>query len=134
VCFLIEIGDEKIKVFLDIDICMLLEDRLPEQISKLSQGKPIEIEFAESCWLTIKLIPIDNKIDCTLIEFGTLCWEKQFECDRTQVLNALTGFLTEVMQPAVDQGFITAEEKEEFVTPAFFAGNTDAVAASVMEY
>jgi hypothetical protein len=31
------------------------------------------------------------------------------------------------MQLAVDKGFITAQEKEEFISPAF-SGNTDAVA------
>ena len=36
--------------------------------------------------------------------------------------------MTEVMQLAVDKGFIAAEEEQEFVTPAFFAGNIDAVA------
>ena len=51
----IEIGDERIQVFLDPDICMILDDNLPEQIRKLSQGKPIEIDFAESSTLTIKL-------------------------------------------------------------------------------
>jgi len=33
------------------------------------------------------------------------------------------------MQLAVDKGFITAEEKEEFISPAFY-GNIDAVVLS----
>jgi hypothetical protein len=125
----IEIGDEKIQVFLDPDICMILDDDLPEQIRKLSQGKPIEIDFAESCTLTIKLVPKNNLISCTLSKFGTSGWEKVFECDRTQVLNALRGFLQEVMQLAVDRGYITLEEKEEFIRPAF-ASSTDTVVLS----
>ncbi len=124
---LIEIGDAQKEVFLDPDICMMIESNFPEEIAKLSQGKPIEIDFGES-WFTIMLLPIDNKINCTWIKFGTSCWEKQFECDRAQVLDALRGFLTEVMQLAVDKGFITAEEKEEFIQPAFSAGNIDVVA------
>ncbi|NJM61714.1 MAG: hypothetical protein HC849_18375 [Oscillatoriales cyanobacterium RU_3_3] len=44
----IEIGEEKLKVFLDPDICMLLEDELPQKLSDLSQDKPIQIEFVES--------------------------------------------------------------------------------------
>ncbi|MEG4519530.1 MULTISPECIES: hypothetical protein [unclassified Microcoleus] len=60
-------------------------------------------------------------------KFATSGWEKVFECDRTQVLDVLRGFLREVMQLPVDQGFITAEEKDEFISPAF-SGNTDAVA------
>jgi hypothetical protein len=39
----------------------------------------------------------------------------------------LRGFLEEVMQLAVDKGYITASEKEEFISPAF-SGNIDAVA------
>ncbi|MGL5064586.1 MAG: hypothetical protein ACRC62_31745 [Microcoleus sp.] len=115
----IEIGDEKIQVFLDPDICMFLEDSLPEEIGKLSQGKPIEIDFAESCTLTVKLVPTGNKITCTLIKFGNSSWEKQFEFDRDRVLDTLRGFLQEVMQLAVDEGYITLAEKEEFVKPAF---------------
>jgi len=123
-----EIGDEKIEVFLDLDICMMIENNFPQEIAKLSQGKPIKIDFGES-WFTIMLLPIDHKINCTWIKFGTSCWEKQFECDRTQVLDALRGFLEEVMQVAVDKGYITLEEKEEFIRPAF-ASSTDAVVLS----
>ena len=53
---LIEIGDEKIEVFLDLDICMMIENNFPQEIAKLSQGKPIEIDFGES-WFTIMLLP-----------------------------------------------------------------------------
>ncbi|MBE9096400.1 hypothetical protein [Tychonema sp. LEGE 07203] len=59
----------------------------------------------------------------------TTGWEKHFEFDRTQVLDVLRGFLAEVMQLAVDKGFITAEEKDEFISPAF-SGSTDAVVLS----
>ena len=106
----------------------MIENYLPKEIAKLSQGKPIEIDFGES-WFTIMLLPIDNKINCTWIKFGTSCWEKHFECDRAQVLDALRGFLTEVMQLAVDKGYITLEEKEEFIRPAF-ASSTDAAVLS----
>ena len=125
----IEIGDERIQVFLDPDICMILDDNLPEQIRKLSQGKPIEIDFAESSTLTIKLVPTDDRISCILSKFGTSGWEKHFEFDRTHVLNTLRGFLQEVMQLAVDKGYITLEEKEEFISPAF-ASSTDAAVLS----
>jgi hypothetical protein len=55
----------------------------------------------------------------------TTGWEKHFECDRTQVLDALRGFLEEVMQLAVNKGYITLEEKEEFIRPGV-ASSTDA--------
>ncbi|MEG4209114.1 hypothetical protein [Microcoleus sp. S13_B4] len=62
-------------------------------------------------------------------KFATSGWEKVFECDRTQVLDALRGFLQEVMQLAVDKGYITLEEKEEFIRPGF-GSSTDAVVLS----
>ena len=125
---LIEIGDEKIQLFLDIDICLMIEDNFPQEIYKLSQGQKIAIDFPES-WLMIRLLPIDDRISCTLTKFGTSGWEKVFEFDRTHVLNTLRGFLQEVMQLAVDKGYITLEEKEEFIRPAF-ASSTDAAVLS----
>ncbi|MEG3836094.1 hypothetical protein QUA46_16690 [Microcoleus sp. MON2_D6] len=122
---LIEIGDEKIEAFLDLDISMMIENNFPQEIAKLSQGQKISIDFPES-WFMIRLLPTDDRISCTLRKFGTSCWEKHFEFDRTQVLNTLRGFLQEVMQLAVDKGYITLEEKEEFIRPAF-ASSTDAV-------
>ncbi|MEG4582595.1 hypothetical protein QUA71_23710 [Microcoleus sp. MON1_C5] len=62
-------------------------------------------------------------------KFATSGWEKVFERDRTQVLDVIRGFLQEVMQLAVDKGYITLEEKEEFIRPAF-ASSTDAVVLS----
>lgn len=115
----IEIGDERLRVFLDPDICMLLEDRLPEQIGELSQGKSIEIEFAESCWLIIKLVPLADKISCTLKEFGYSSTEKHFDLNKTQALEALRRFLDEVIQLAVEQGYIRQEDKVQFLSPAF---------------
>lgn len=123
----LEIGEERIIVFLDPDICMILEDRLPKQVSELSQGKKIEIEFVESCCLIIELVPCVNQINCTLKEFGysstqdfTLdSTKKHFELDKAQVLGVLKRFLDEVMQLAVDGGYITPEEKDEFLRPAF---------------
>ncbi|NQE36901.1 hypothetical protein [Microcoleus asticus] len=122
---LIEIGEEKIEVFLDLDISMMIENNFPQEIAKLSQGQKISIDFPES-WFMIRLLPRDDRISCTLRKFGTSCWEKHFDFDRTQVLDVLRGFLEEVMQLAVDKGYITLEEKEEFIRPAF-ASSTDAV-------
>jgi hypothetical protein len=122
---LIEIGDEKIEVFLDLDISMMIENNFPQEIAKLSQGQKISIDFPES-WFMIRLLPREARISCTLRKFGNSCWEKHFEFDRTHVLDVLRGFLQEVMQLAVDKGYITLEEKEEFIRPAF-ASSTDAV-------
>lgn len=42
-----------------------------------------------------------------------------FELDRTQVLIELKRFLHQVMEMAVSQGYITPEDKDEFVAPVF---------------
>ena len=51
-------SDRQIQLFFDPDLCMILEDGLPEQIdklSKLSQGHEIEISIAESDRVIIKI-------------------------------------------------------------------------------
>lgn len=115
----IEIGDERIQVFLDPDICILLEDRLPEKIRELAQGKSIEIQFTESCWIIFNLVPFQDRISCNLKEFGYLSTEKQFNLDKAQVLGVLRGFIDEIMQLAVKQGYITQEDKARFLDRAF---------------
>ncbi|MBD2778879.1 hypothetical protein [Iningainema tapete] len=112
---LIEFGDEIRYVFLDPDIILLLES-LPSQLSELLKGKKIEIDFPES-YFDIKFVPVDNKISCTLQEFGYSTKQKLLEFAQTQVLEVLRNFLNEVMGKAVDGGYITSEEKEEFLLP-----------------
>ena len=58
----IESGAQKVNVFLDPDICIILEDELPKRISELSQGKPIKIEFVESVCMTLELQPLTNDL------------------------------------------------------------------------
>jgi hypothetical protein len=113
----IQIGDEKRQVLLDPDICMILEE-LPEQVSKLSEGQKISIGFPES-WIIIDLVPIAGDISCTLRTFGCSSEQNNFELDKTQVLGVLRHFLDEVMEMAVDKGYIRRKEKEEFLRPAF---------------
>ncbi|NES77713.1 MULTISPECIES: hypothetical protein [Okeania] len=67
---LIEIGKEQIKVFLDPDISMLLEEDLPTKIHQLSRGETIRLEFVDSFCLTIELVPLGNKVNCNLRYFG----------------------------------------------------------------
>ena len=114
---LIQIGDERKRVFFDPDICMLLEENLPKQVLALSQGKRIEIVFAESCCVTLKFVPVGSKISCTLQEFGYSSKQKYFEFDKNQILEVFRNFLDEVMSKAVDGGYITSEEKERFLLP-----------------
>lgn len=122
----IEIGEEKVNVFLDPDICMILEDELPQKISDLSQGKPIQIEFVESVCLTLELQPLANdKISCDLKIFGysssnhfTLkSINQHFELNKNQVVTELKQFVEKLMQMALNGGYITVEEKQEFLRP-----------------
>lgn len=116
---IVEIGETKFNVFLEPDICMLLEDRFPEQIGDLEQGKIIRLEFAESCYLMIKLVPIGDEIQCYLREFSYSNKVRIVILNKQQVLDELRRFLTELMELAVNLGFISLEDKNEFIKPAF---------------
>ncbi len=122
----IEIGEEKLNVFLDPDICMLLEDELPKKLSELSQGKPIKIEFVESVCITIELQPLANdRISCNFKRFGYLSPNQftlksrnlHFELNKTKVITELKEFVEQLMEMALNGGYITPEEKQEFLMP-----------------
>jgi hypothetical protein len=122
----IEVGEEKIKVFFDPDICMLLEDEIPKKLSELSQGKPIKIEFVESVCITLELQPLANdRISCNLNKFGYLSpnqftlksRNQYFELNKTQVITELKEFVEQLMEMALNGGYITADEKQEFLMP-----------------
>ncbi len=115
--FFIEVGDRTIQLFFDPDLCMILEDGLPEQIFNLSQGKEIEISIDESDQVIIKLVPVGQEIICTLRYFGLRCEEKKLELDKNQVLAELKRFLYQVMEMAVSQGYMKPADKDEFLTP-----------------
>ncbi len=122
----IEIGKEQIQVFLDPDISMLLEEDLPTQITQLSQGETIRLEFVESCCLTIELVPLGNKINCNLGYFGYSNNNKnfsldgsykQFQLDRQQVLETLTDFCIKIADMATETGYISRQERDDFISP-----------------
>ena len=110
---LIEIGDEKFDVFLDPDIILILED-LPQQISELSLGKKIQIEFPESC-REIAFMPAGGEIHCTSRQFGQVIRCEHFLLERTQVLEAVGGFLDEVICLALDGSYISPEQGAQFL-------------------
>lgn len=116
---IVAIGETKFNVFLDPDICMLLEDRFPEKIADLEQGKTIDLEFVESSRMFIKFLPVNNEIKCYLKE----CWYSKEKIlvilNKQQVLDELKRFLNELMELAVNLGYINLEDKNKFVKPAF---------------
>ena len=115
----VRVSHEEYLVFLDPDICMIIEDDLPKLIAEIEKGQAIELEFAESCWLIIKLVPHGNGIKCYLREFGYSTDEKLVFLNKQQVLDELRGFLIELMDMAVNLGYIKLEDKNDFIKPAF---------------
>lgn len=116
---LVRIFQEEYFVFLDPDICMILEDNLPQLIGDLAIGKAIELDFVEGCWLIIKFVPVGNEIKCYLREVGYSTEERLVMLNKQQVVDELRRFLTELMEMAVNLGYISLEDKEEFIQPAF---------------
>ena len=116
---LIEIGYLEFSVFFDPDICSLLEDDFPKKIQDLELGKTLRIIFAESYNLNVVLMPIGKKINCQLRKFGDFQYASDFELDKEQVLTVLKVFLEEVTQLAVNTGYLSLEDKEKFIAPAF---------------
>lgn len=116
---IVEIGETKFNVFLDPDICMLLEDRFCENIAELELGKTIRLDFAESYWIIIKFVPVGQEVKCYLREFGYSTEERLVMLNTQQVLDELRQFLTELMELAVNLGYISLEDKNEFIKPAF---------------
>ena len=122
----LEIGAEKFQVFLDPDICMILESGLPEQINQLSQGQQIQIDFFESMCLFLVFQPLkSDRLRCTVKKIGYISEkhftlktsDRLFELNQTQVLTELKQFLEQLMQMAVTGGYITGEEKQGFLMP-----------------
>ena len=110
---IIEIGDEKFDVFLDPDIILIL-DNLPKQIIALSRGKKIQIEFPES-YREIAFMPDGDDIRCTSSQFGQVIRCEHFLLERTQVLEAVGGFLDEVICLALDGSYISLEQGTQFL-------------------
>ncbi|NEO58028.1 MAG: hypothetical protein F6K54_36215 [Okeania sp. SIO3B5] len=116
---IVEIGQTKFKVFLDPDICILLEDRFTEQIGELEQDQIMGLYFVESYWCRIKFVPVDTQIKCYLKEFNYYHQESLIILNKQQVLTELKQFLTELMSLVVNQGYISLQDRDEFIKPAF---------------
>lgn len=122
----LEMGTEKVEVFLDPDICMILEDEIQEKISQIYQGNIIQIDVFESVCLSLVFEPLNrDRLRCTWKKFGYVSAEhftlktsdRPFELNKFQVLSELSQFVELLMQMALDGGYITAEEKQEFLMP-----------------
>ncbi|MFB2935188.1 hypothetical protein ACE1B6_07905 [Aerosakkonemataceae cyanobacterium BLCC-F154] len=113
----LEVGDAKKDIFLDPDIVLVIEE-LPNKIAQLSKGKKVNIDFPES-YLILELVPLENTIDCHIRNFGYSTEQKSFPLNKSQVLEVLTNFVTELINKAVAGGYIKATEGEEFLQPIY---------------
>src|SRR5262245_21758949 len=109
----LDLGAESKHVFLFPDICLLI-DRLPEKISSLRRGNKIELEFPES-FMIIEIAPESGKAICVLRKFGNTPESKSLEFELDNVITALDWFVHLVIQLAIDSGYITKEDAEDFL-------------------
>ena len=70
-------------------------------------------------------MPVANKINCNLQYFGYSTNNnnfslngsyKQFQLDRQQVLETLTDFLIKISDMAAEKGYITRQERDDFIS------------------
>ncbi|XWK86395.1 MAG: hypothetical protein U7127_19520 [Phormidium sp.] len=111
----LEVGDAEKNIFLDPDIVLIIEE-LPEKIAQLSKGKKVDIDFPES-YLILELLPLGDTINCHGRNFGYSSEQKNFQLNKSQVLEVLTSFVEEIIGKAVAGGYIKASEGEEFLKP-----------------
>ena len=118
---IVRIGDFQFQVPFDPDICILLQDiHLPEQIKKLAEDKAMRLEFMESADILLMFYGMGEKVNCRLIKFPADSVKDQFYVlEKAQVLSELKGFLNDVLSMAVDRGYISLADKDDFIAPAF---------------
>jgi hypothetical protein len=118
----LEIGEECLQVFLDPDICMLLEDRLPQKIADLERGQSLTLDFAESECVTLKMVANRSAIDCSLSYFGYSSKKNTlYQLDRDRVVMTLKLFLYQIIVMARDSGYMTPEDALDFLKPTLIA-------------
>lgn len=103
---LLEIGTEKIELYLYHDILDSLEDKWCEQIDVLSKGNEISLDFSN---FNVRFNPVDDKVIC---KFGfILTEESKIKILRlSQVLENMSNFLNILLALMVQEGYATAED------------------------
>ncbi|MEB3341096.1 hypothetical protein [Okeania sp.] len=77
------------------------------------------LDFVESYWCRIKFFPVDSQIKCYLKDLSYYYQESLIILDKQQVLTQLKQFLTELINLVVNQGYISLQDRDEFIKPAF---------------
>ncbi|NER06924.1 MAG: hypothetical protein F6K17_32255, partial [Okeania sp. SIO3C4] len=74
----------------------------------------------------LELVPLGNKVNCNLLYFGYSDSNKnfsldssykQFQLDRKEVLETLTDFCIKIADMATETGYITRQERDDFISP-----------------
>lgn len=110
---LIQIGEEERFVFLDYDFSLILPE-FPNIIHELSSGRNSELDFSES-YFYIKFEASNNKVKCSLNDFGSKVKTQKFEFAQSQILEVLKLFLDEIVRLVVAGGYIQSEAAREFL-------------------
>jgi hypothetical protein len=109
----IEMCGKEMHVYLFPEMSLLIQ-RLPEKISDLSRGNPVVLEFSESC-MDIKFAPANEKLIGTLQSFGDAPNVESCELQATDIIDSLTRFVQDIIQSAVEGGYITEDDAKEFL-------------------
>lgn len=109
----IRIGQKEIVVQLFPDIDLILA-HLPQDIAELSHGNQTELPFDE-VGMVVTFHPKNNEVVCTLREFGKQVRCTELRLDRAQVLVVLRDFVNELARLALDNDYITPDQKEAFL-------------------
>lgn len=98
----IKFNNKEVKVYLDPDILMLMEDNFLQNLKEFKQSnKELRIDFVESCDLTIKFIPEGEMVQCTTE--GDI--ENKYTLDKKEVSIALDMFICSFYKLALDTGY-----------------------------
>ncbi|MGB5901063.1 MAG: hypothetical protein WBD58_02300 [Geitlerinemataceae cyanobacterium] len=123
----LEIGDDRLQLFLDPDICMLLDEELPEKVVKFENGHSLTLEFVESEGVRIEIGANADIVPCSLHYFGDNFnpqsgREKTLLLDRDRVLMTLKLFLYQITILARDSGYISPNDMLAFLKPTLVSG------------
>lgn len=115
---LLKMGDQKQELCLDPDIILIL-DELPVKISQLLRNEKTELSFPESS-IVIYLEPTDSlNMNCIWKNYGVSMSEQKFLVERNNLIKMFKNLLCEIINQAVQTGYITDSEKEEFYNRIF---------------
>lgn len=111
---LLSSDNNKQALYLDPDMILIL-DELPEIISQLLSNQEVELDFPES-FMILELHPLDSvKMNCVWRKYGSSVEKCNFEVERFQIIDILKQLVIRIVSQAVEEGYISSVEKDEFL-------------------